>query len=154
MKFLKTCLAALTLFAATAYAETSSVWLTDSSGSVTELKLADVPNVRYFGSEIVVTAGETELRFEGEGISFTFTDPEKGAVEQTSIPGKNIAVAVAGDSVTVSGLMPGAAVAAYTAAGVKTAETAVSVDGCATLSLSPGINIIVTESKTFKVIIK
>lgn len=155
MNILKTCVAALALISASSVsAEISSVWLSDQAGNITELRLADRPSVTYSNTAIVVRAGETELQFEGEGISFTFKDPESGSVEQTQIPTSNVAIAVNGDSVEISGLKPDSRVSAFTAAGVQTASASVSADGTASLTLSSGINIIVTESKTFKVIIK
>lgn len=153
MHIFKTFLLSLALAPLASFANTSSVWLSDASGNVTELQLSDVPTVKYSGNEIVVTAGETTLRFEGEGVSFTFSDPAQGSVDQNTFPGKNIKVTLNADTVSLSGLIPGSTVAAYSVSGVKTAEATASPSGSASLSLLPGINIIVTPSRTFKILL-
>lgn len=154
MKHLKIWLTALTLLPAAALAETESVWLTDSSGQVTELRLADRPDVRFNGNEIVVTAGETVISFEGEGITFSFTNPKDDGVETVKIANSNVSISVNGDSVTISGLTPESSVQAYNVSGVRTGSATSTPDGTATLSLTRGINIITTEAKTFKIVIK
>lgn len=154
MKKFKMWLTVLALMPTAALADTESVWLTDAAGSVTELQLADRPDVRFNGNEIVVTAGDTVISFEGEGISFSFTDPNQDGVETTSIASSDVAIRVSGDTVALTGLTPGTDVAAFNVSGVKTGESIVAPDGCATLHLTKGINIIATEAKTFKIIIK
>lgn len=154
MKKFKMWLMALALMPAAALADTESVWLTDAAGSVTELQLADIPNVRFIGSEIVVTAGDTVISFEGEGISFSFTDPNQDGVETTSIASSDVTIRVTSDTVALTGLTPGTGVTAFNVSGVKTGDSPVAPDGSATLCLTKGINIIATEAKTFKIIIK
>ena len=116
--------------------------------------LADTPTVRYTPDGLSIVAGDVQVVYPADA-AYTFTISESAGISSAKSD-ECIDLSQNSGIISVSGLAAGATVIAYDVNGLSLASAVADTDGtaCFNLKSHKGVAIVVTPSKTFKLIIK
>ncbi len=131
-----------------------TVW--SNSGETSHFALSEQPVVTFEGNQLVLVSADSRYEFLISDVDkFTFTNP--ASVELNEIDTATVVISLSGDEIKLSGLNPGSLVSLYAMDGRVVLTSQADSDGVcieSIASLSGGIYLIRTESKTFKILKK
>lgn len=133
----------------------NAVEVTDNTGQTTVLLLEDNPTAKYVDGELVINSASATLVFpQEETVEVVFKEQGYDGVEK--LEGTSaIALKVEPENVRLLNLPPASSVFLFSLSGSLVASDQSDAEGSAVLPLSqPGVYVIKTDAKTFKIVKK